>query len=172
MRPLPPSFPKRRPKANKREYRAEARASRIGVRAAEQSQDLRAAVVADSSAAKRPLMVAFDGGYTHQTVLKRIPPNPIAIGRLRKDTHLLLAPDLATQKARGPRFCYGSQAPTPQQVGMSRHGVSHELRFKRRTGLMCRRRRPPGSATDQLAAPRGLMDGRPTACRHATTIGS
>ena len=92
--------------------------------------------------------MAFDGGYTNATVLKRIPAHTTCIGRIRKDAHLLWVPDPATQKARGRRLCYGSEAPTPEQVRtedtpwetlpIARHGVSHELRFKCRTGLMWR----------------------------------
>jgi hypothetical protein len=60
--------------------------------------------------------VAFDGGYTNATVLKRIPAHTTCIGRIRKDAHLLQVPDPATRKARGRRLCYGPEAPTPEQV--------------------------------------------------------
>ena len=53
-----------------------------------------------------------------------------------------------TQKARGRRLCYGPPAPTPEQVRTDdspwqtltflHHDVPHQLRFKRRTGLMWR----------------------------------
>ena len=53
-----------------------------------------------------------------------------------------------TQKARGRRLCYGPPAPTPEQVRtddspwqtftFAHHGTAHQLRFKRRTGLMWR----------------------------------
>jgi hypothetical protein len=130
------------------QYRAAARAARISLRAIEHIKGLRASLDADDPSAPRPLTVAFDGGYTNATVLKHIPAHTTCIGRIRKDAHLPLVPDPATRKARGRRLCYGSEAPTPEQVradatpwdtlAFARYGVSHELRFKRRTGLMWR----------------------------------
>ncbi len=127
-------------------YRRQARAARLSQRASEQIRDLRAAL--DAEASLRPLLVAFDGGYTNCTVLRHLPPNTTAIGRLRKDAHLLFRPDPQSQKARGRRLAYGAPAPTPEQIrtddspwetlAFSHHGTVHPLRFKRRTGLMWR----------------------------------
>ena len=124
------------------------RAARLGQRAVEQIRELRAALDADPASAARRLLVAFDGGYTNQTVLKHLPHHTTAIGRLRQDAQLLFPPDPATRKARGRRLCYGPPAPTPEQVRtddspwqtftFTHHGVTHQLRFKRRTGLMWR----------------------------------
>lgn len=146
--PTPAKPSKKADESEQQQYRAAARAARISVRAAEQIQNLRALLDTDEPLAQRPLVVAFDGGYTNATVLKHIPARTTCIGRVRKDAHLLWVPDPATQKARGRRLCYGSQAPTPEQVrtddslwetlAFSRYGVSHELHFKRRTGLMWR----------------------------------
>ena len=93
-------------------------------------------------------VVAFDGGYTNQTVLRHLPPNTTAIGRLRQDARLLLQPGPQTPKAQGRRRAYGPSAPTPEQVRtdaspwqtftFNHQGASHALRFKRRTGLMWR----------------------------------
>jgi len=88
----------------------------LSQRACEQIRDLRADLNAHSSAASRRLVVAFDGGYTNQTVLRHLPPNTTAIGRLRQDARLLLQPDSPKQKARGRRPTYGLPAPTPEQV--------------------------------------------------------
>ena len=92
--------------------------------------------------------MACDGGYTHRTVLKALPPNTTALGRLRKDARLFFRPDPLAQKARGRRLRYGAPAPTPEQVRtddspwetltLTRHGLTRPLRFKRRTGLMWR----------------------------------
>jgi len=130
------------------QYRAAARAARISLHAVEQMKGLRAALDADDPSASRPLLVAFDGGYTNATVLKHIPARTTCIGRIRKDARLLRVPDPAAQKARGRRLCYGPEAPTPEQVRADdspwetltfvRYGVSHALRFKCRTGLMWR----------------------------------
>jgi hypothetical protein len=130
------------------QYRAQARAARISHCGAAQIQHLRTALDADAASCSRRLIVAFDGGYTNETVLKHLPANTTAIGRLRKDAHLFFVPDQAARKARGRKLCYGAPAPTPEQVrtdesdwdtlSLSRNGVSHTLRFKRRSGLMWR----------------------------------
>lgn len=129
-------------------YRALARAARLSHLAARQIAELRAALDADPSSAPRRLLVAFDGGYTNATLLKHLPPHTTAIGRLRQDARLFFRPAPRCQKARGRRLAYGSPAPTPQQVRtdgspwetltFTRHGATHQLRFKRRTGLLWR----------------------------------
>jgi hypothetical protein len=130
------------------QYRSDARAARLSQRGAEQIAALRAALDRDAPQTPRPLVVAFDGGYTNGTVLKQIPANTICIGRLRKDAHLCLCPDAAARKAVGRRLRYGAPAPTPEQVrcddsawetiSFTRDGVAHPLRYKRRLGLMWR----------------------------------
>jgi hypothetical protein len=146
--PTPPKPPKKATATERKEYRAQARAARLSQRASEQIRDLRTDLDADPSSASRRLLVAFDGGYTNQTVLRHLPSNTTAIGRLRQDAHLLFRPDPQTQKARGRRLAYGPPAPTPEQVRtddspwqtftFAHHGTSHPVRFKRRTGLMWR----------------------------------
>ena len=145
--PTPAKLSKKATASEQQQYRSQARAARLGQRAAEQIRDLRTALDADS-VAPRLLLVAFDGGYTHRTVLQALPPHTTAIGRLRKDACLLRSPDPATPKARGRRRCYGPPAPTPEQVRtddspwetltLTRHGITHTVRFKRRTRLMWR----------------------------------
>ncbi len=146
--PTPRKPSRQAPAAEQQQYRTQARAARLGQRASEQIHDLRAALDSDPASASRLLLVAFDGGYTNRTVLKRLPPHTTAIGRLRKDAQLLFRPDPQTQKARGRRLCYGPPAPTPEQVRtddapwqtltFTHHGIPHQLRFKRRTGLLWR----------------------------------
>jgi hypothetical protein len=129
-------------------YRVEVRAARLGPRAVEPIRDRRAALDADPASASRLLLVACDGGYTNQTVRQHLPHHTTAIGRLRQDAKLLFRPDPPTQKARGRRRCYGPPAPTPEQLRTDdspwqtltflHHDVPHQLRFKRRTGLMWR----------------------------------
>jgi len=124
--PTPAKPGKKATPAEQRKYRAQARAARLSQRACEQIHALRAALDADPASASRRLIVAFDGGYTNGTVLKHLPPNTTALGRLR----------------------YGPPAPTPEQVRtddspweiltLLHHGTPHRLRFKRRTGLMWR----------------------------------
>jgi hypothetical protein len=146
--PTPRKPSKQATASEQQQYRVAARAARLGQRAAEQIHDLRAALDADPVSAPRLLLVAFDGGYTHRTVLKRLPAYTTAIGRLRKDAQLRFRPDPQTQKGRGRRLAYGPPAPTPDQVRsdaspwqtftFTHHGLPHQLRFKRRTGLMWR----------------------------------
>jgi hypothetical protein len=130
------------------QYRAHVRASRLSQRGVEQIAALRSALDRDAPTAPRPLVVAFDGGYTNETALKQIPPNTICIGRLRKDAHLCFRPDPPDRKTVGRRPRYGAAAPTPEQVraddsgwetiSFPRDGSSHPVRYKRRTGLMWR----------------------------------
>ena len=146
--PTPPKLSQKATPSEQQQYRVQARAARLSQRAREQIQALRADLDADPGAAARLLLVAFDGGYTNQTVLKHLPAHTTAIGRLRQDAHLLFRPDPSPQKARGRRLTYGPPAPTPEQVrtdatpwqtlSFTHHGISHQLRFKRRTGLMWR----------------------------------
>jgi len=129
-------------------YRAQRRAARLSQRGQEQIQELRAALDAEPAAAPRRLIVAFDGGYTNGTMLKHLPPNTTALGRLRHDAHLLFPPDPASQKTRGRRRRYGTPAPTPDEVRtddspwqtltLQHNGLALSLRFKRRTGRMWR----------------------------------
>jgi len=146
--PTPPKPSKKATASEQQQYRVEARAARLGQRAVEQIRHLRAALDADPASASRLLLVAFDGGYTNQTVLKHLPHHTTAIGRVRQDAKLLFRPDPQTQKAHGRRLSYGPPAPTPEQVRTDdspwetltfrHHDVPHPLRFKRRTGLMWR----------------------------------
>jgi len=144
-----PAKPGKKASARQRQaYRAQVRATRLSQRARQQIGELRAALDTDPSSARRLLLLAFDGGYTNRTVLKHLPHHTTAIGRLRQDAHLLFRPHPATQKARGRRLRYGAPAPTPEQVrtdhspwesfALLHNGIPHQLRYKRRTGLMWR----------------------------------
>jgi len=146
--PTPAKPGKKATPAERQAYRAQARAARLGQRAGEQIQELRAALDADPARASRRLLVAFDGGYTNRTVLKPLPHHTTAIGRLRRDAHLHFRPAPAPPKARGRRLGYGLPAPTPEQVRtddspwetltLRVHDLDFSLRYKRRTGLMWR----------------------------------
>ena len=146
--PTPTKPGKKATEDERAKYRVAVRTARLGQRAVEQIRELRAALDADPASAARWLLVAFDGGYTNQTVLKHLPPHTTAIGRIRQDAKLFFQPDPATRKGLGRRLCYGSPAPTPEQVRndgspwqtftFAHDGATHPLRFKRRTGLMWR----------------------------------
>ena len=146
--PTPAKPGKKASASQKQAYRAQVRASRLSQRAREQIGELRTALDTDSCSARRLLLLAFDGGYTNRTVLKHLPHHTTAIGRLRQDAHLLFRPHPATPQARGRRLRYGVPAPTPEQVRtdhspwetltLPHNGMTHQLRYKRRTGLMWR----------------------------------
>jgi hypothetical protein len=131
------------------QYRKDANASRISLRASHQIAQLREDLDRDEGGRQRHLILAFDGGYTNSTVLKNIPPHTTCIGRIRKDANLCFSPDPALLKARGRRLQYGAPAPTPEQLRTDDNqpwetmtflhsGVTHSLRFKRRRNMMWR----------------------------------
>jgi len=131
------------------QYRKDAKACRISLRASQQITQLRQDLDHDEGGKERSLILAFDGGYTNATVLRNIPPHTTCIGRLRKDASLCFTPDPALRKARGRRLCYGAPAPTPEQfrtddtepwqtMTFPHSGVTHQLRFKRRQNMMWR----------------------------------
>jgi hypothetical protein len=67
------------------QYRRAARQARLPLLAAQQIGALRQALDAEPGGAQRQLQILVDGGYTNQTVLKKLPPRTTLIGRLRKD---------------------------------------------------------------------------------------
>lgn len=67
-------------------------------------------------AADRRLIVATDGSYTNQTVLKRLPERTTLIGRVRKDAKLFFPPREEDQPSKGARKKYGRRAPTPDAL--------------------------------------------------------
>src|SRR5882724_4647572 len=131
------------------QYRLEVRRCRLSLRATEQMLQLREALDQDPGGKQRPLILAFDGGYTNSTILKNIPLRTICIGRIRKDAHLSFTPDPALMKSRGRRLRYGADAPTPDQfrtddsepwqtMAFTHSGVAHQLRYKIRRNIMWR----------------------------------
>ena len=147
--PTPPKPKRKASAADWAQYRGEASASRLSLRAAQQMIQLRQALDQDAGGQQRTLLLAFDGGYTNSTVLKQIPPHTTCIGRIRKDAQLCFTPDPALRKACGRPVRYGPQAPTPEQfrtddsqpwqtMTFTHSGVDHQLRFKRRQNIMWR----------------------------------
>lgn len=66
----------------------------------------------------RELVVSVDGSYTNEAVLKKLPPNTILIGRIRKDCDLYLPPEPAPE-GKGRKKVYGEPLPTPEQIRQS-----------------------------------------------------
>ena len=147
-----PTAPKPKPKATEKElaqYRLDVLNFRLSVRAVQQMIQLRESLDQDPGGKERILILAFDGGYTNATVLKKIPHRTICIGRIRKDANLCFTPDPALMKARGRRLRYGPPAPTPEQLRtdesepwqtmtFQHRGLTHELSYKRRQNIMWR----------------------------------
>jgi hypothetical protein len=71
----------------------------------------------DAYDANRSLLVAVDGAYTNNTVLRNIPQRTVLIGRIRKDAKLYEPPCSSdTPTGRGRPRVYGKQLPTPEQI--------------------------------------------------------
>ena len=76
--------------------------------------DLRAALDEDGQA-RRPLVAAFDGGYTNTTLFRNIPPRTTLVGRVRKDAKLFGVPE-ADPSGRGRPRIYGKPLARPQEL--------------------------------------------------------
>ncbi len=141
-----PAKPDRRASPQQwREYRQQSRQSCISLRARQSIAALREAL--DRDEPSRPLLVAFDGGFTNHTVLSRLPERTVAIGRIRKDARLYRLAEAGP--GRGRRRCYGDPAPTPEQIRsdeshpwqtlfLPHHGTQWQIRYKRVTPLLWR----------------------------------
>ena len=140
--PTPARPSRKAPPEEQTRYRQQARLARLSLRAAEQIRALRQALDAEPDGAQRPLRVFVDGGYTNETVLKKLPPRTTLVGRIRKDAKLYYLPEAsAAQPHRGRPRHYGTLAPTPEQLRCDESvawtglsvcigGASHQLRVK------------------------------------------
>ena len=132
------------------QYRAAARRARLPLLAAEQIALLRQDLDAEPNGPQRPLHLFVDGGYTNETVLKKLPARTTLIGRIRKDAKLYFLPlPSPTPKHRGRPRHYGAVAPTPEQlraddtvpwtsIDISISGAPHSMRIKRLHNLLWR----------------------------------
>ena len=138
--PLKPS-----PKASdqqKADYRREANQARLPLKAVLQIVSLRQELDSDPGGAQRQLQCVVDGGYTNETVLKKLPDRTTLIGRIRKDAKLYFPPHPSSEPAsRGRPRHYGAPAPTPEQlrtndavpwtfIDVSVSGAPHQMRIK------------------------------------------
>lgn len=124
------------------EYRRAAHLARLPLRAAQQIAALRRDLDAEPNGAQRQLQCVVDGGYTNETVLKKLPARTTLIGRLRKDAKLYFPPQpLPGSHSRGRPRRYGAPAPTPEQLRtddsvpwasleVSVSGAPHQIRIK------------------------------------------
>lgn len=97
------------------QYRARARQNAVSRRGIEALQTLRAELDADPAQASRLLVAAVDGTFTNRTVIAKLPPRTVIIGRLRKDAKLHALPQAGPNR-RGRRRIYGNRLPTPEQL--------------------------------------------------------
>jgi hypothetical protein len=147
-----PTVPKLKANASQEQhaqYRTAALGARISSRGAEQMIQLRQRLDQDPAGLRRLLVLGFDGGFTNSTMLKKIPPRTVAIGRIRKDARLHRSPDPALRKTKGRLLRYGALAPTPEHlrtdeaepwemIHFAHSGTTHALRFKRVQKVMWR----------------------------------
>jgi hypothetical protein len=132
------------------QYRQAARQARLPKLAAEQIAALRRALDAEPDGAQRRLQCSVDGGYTNETLLKKLPDRTTLTGRIRKDATLNFLPDPPpASPRRGRPRRYGAPAPTPEQLRtddsvpwtsleVSIHGAPHQLRVKSLQNLLWR----------------------------------
>lgn len=124
------------------QYRKAARLARLPLVAAQQITALRRALDDEPNGLQRSLHVVGDGGYTNETVLKKLPPRTTLIGRIRKDAKLYFLPQPPpSAPRRGRPRRYGALAPTPEQlrtdettpwttIDVSISGAPHQMRVK------------------------------------------
>lgn len=147
--PTPPKPKSDASAADLAQYHLDVAASRLCFRGAQEMIQLRQSLDQEEGGKDRLLLLAFDGGYTNSTMLKKVPPRTVCVGRIRKDAKLCFTPDPALQKARGRRLCYGDAAPTPEQLRTDESqpwqtmpfvhsGMPHNLRYKQLSNLMWR----------------------------------
>jgi hypothetical protein len=148
--PTPARPPRKASAQQLKDYRRAARQARITLRASAEITALRQALDAEPEGPARPLHIFGDGGYTNETILKKLPANTAFVGRLRKDAKLYFQPDpaLSSPKPGRPRR-YGALAPTPEQrrtddsipwekISVSIHGATHTMRIKHFSNLLWR----------------------------------
>jgi DDE superfamily endonuclease len=125
------------------EYRRAARQARLPLKAVQHLASLRQDLDSDPDGVLRQLQCVVDGGYTNETVLKKLPDRTTLIGRIRKDAKLYFPPQPSSQKSasRGRPRHYGAPAPTPEQLrsndsvpwtflDVSVSGAPHQMRIK------------------------------------------
>ena len=148
--PSPAKPPRNASAAAVQEYEKAARLTRLPLLAAQQIASLRQALDAEPNGAARPLHICGDGGYTNETVLKKLPARTVLIGRVRKDAKLYFPPPPSTTAPHpGRPRRYGERAPTPEQlrtdenrpwttIDIAISGAPHQMRVKRLAPVLWR----------------------------------
>jgi hypothetical protein len=110
-----PSKPRRAGDEQMRLYRRQCREEGVPALGARRIAALRQALDRDGQE-KRPLLVAFDGGYTNKSLFKAIPERTTFIGRVRKDAKLFAPPQSMPRPGKGRRRLYGEALATPEAL--------------------------------------------------------
>jgi hypothetical protein len=141
--PTPPKPPRKATAEEIHKYEQTARLARLPFLAVQQIASLRQALDDEPNGAARPLHVCGDGGYTNETVLKKLPARTVFIGRVRLDAKLYFPPPPSTTVPHpGRPRRYGEPAPTPEQLRVDDtrpwitleiavSGAPHQVRVKR-----------------------------------------
>lgn len=96
--------------------REQGRQNNLSTRGRDLIEALRDELDRRHDARRRKLIVAGDGSYTNQTVLRGLPGRTAFIGRVRKDAKLHYPPPGAPAPRVGRRRRYGDVAPTPEEL--------------------------------------------------------
>jgi hypothetical protein len=108
--PTPAKPPKTASPEQHKEYREALKQQNLNRQTLE-----RITILRHATPAARHLIIAGDGSYTNQTILRGKPEDCTYIGRARKDL-VLHDPPVATAGANGRPARYGAPAPTPEQL--------------------------------------------------------
>lgn len=149
--PTPPKPPRKASAEEWKQHRKAARLVRLPLLAVQQIVCLRQQLDAEPDGSQRPLQLFVDGGYTNETVLKKLPPRTTLVGRIRKDAKLYFMPEAcqSAQPNRGRPRHYGALAPTPEQLrtddavpwttlDICISGAPHQVRVKHLSNIVWR----------------------------------
>jgi hypothetical protein len=97
------------------QYREKQKTMKLGCLGAKRIGELRTRLDEQGHATMR-VIVAMDGSFTNRALLRNLPHDTVAIGRIRKDARLFLPPVEQIGPKRGRRRWYGDPLPTPEDI--------------------------------------------------------
>lgn len=106
---------KRATEQERAEYREKQKTMKMSTIGAKRLAELRKGMDEQNQEHLR-LIAAMDGGFTNRTVLRDLPHDTVAIGRIRKDAKLFLPPAQESGPKRGRPRWYGDRLPTPEEI--------------------------------------------------------
>jgi hypothetical protein len=113
--PSPPRPGRRASEQQWAEYREKQKSMKVSCVGAKRIAELRTGMD-DQNRQSMRLIVCVDGGFTNRAVLRNLPHDTVAIGRIRKDARLFLPPAEGIGPRRGRRRWYGNPLPTPEKI--------------------------------------------------------